>query len=933
MIFSKFFQPKYKHKDPLIRIQAIEALTASEPENKSVLHELAFNDGDSRVSVAALNKLNNFDLWWKMMEIAKDARLSKHARNKVENALLGDNDVEISDSARKSFIRECNNGSLLETLVQKNAVDISDTELFLAVLAKINKPQLSMRILLNTNNEALQEALFAQVSDEADLIRIAKKATNPSLLSDVNNKLAAIKEAREKPIQLEKDTKLVLSKLLALTEETVFEKFVTVKSALQEQFNLYQQQFAILDSAVSDSFQEKYQQIEQKLQRRSEQLKGDWDIQQELERTSAALNSAKEKCDSVLSSVSDALTNRVAEITSEDLQVFNQRIAEAEAELNQMLQSKLTEAEYRGIEKQVNKLLQSRSSLASLPALQDALQQAAELLNQFRELALPEDSSQIEAAQSYLDDIRSQWRELSRQFNSIWPATLENDWQARIKEWQAALSKLRKELNEATARVRGKFNAINRAVDLGRFKQAMRNYESAKKDFMALPDAQQNRLERQFDKVREQIENLKDWQEYIAAPKKPELLRELEQLVLNPIEPEAQAERVKELRKEWNSLGVVENDADEALNKAFNLACEEAFKPCREFYAEQEKQRDDNLKAKQSLLQELAGAAQDDMAELSKSLRHMQNKWKEIGAVDYKFLDTLNDQYQQVVTPIKDKVNAFHQDNTAQKKALLEKAKGLLEDEDWKAATDTAKKLQESWRKIGFAGHKQENSLWSEFRAVNDKVFARRQEAITAQQEQDNEQIAALTQELQQQADSIDEQASRAAIEAFVNVELKEKLDSLQQFPKRLSGDAIAFAVKLKKQLEEKLLYLGDSQRSEQYQAVFAVLENWRQDGVPAGADELPNYWRQAFATLNASEQGLASFDRHQLLLLMELLDNRASPEGEEQARKTMQLQLMTLKLQEGISLEMDELLRAWITIGKLSEQDIELLPRIKKIF
>ena len=100
MIFSKLFQPKYKHKDPLVRIQAIGTLSAEESQHKSVLHELAFNDSDNRVSVAALNKLNNFDLWWKMMEISKDERLARHARSKVEDALLGKNDIAISPKAR-----------------------------------------------------------------------------------------------------------------------------------------------------------------------------------------------------------------------------------------------------------------------------------------------------------------------------------------------------------------------------------------------------------------------------------------------------------------------------------------------------------------------------------------------------------------------------------------------------------------------------------------------------------------------------------------------------------------------------------------------------------------------------------------------------------------------------------------------------------------
>lgn len=917
----------------MVRIQAIENLTSSEPQNKSILHELAFNDSDSRVSVAALNKLNNFDLWWKMMEIARDSRLAKHARNKVEQALIGSNDIEISENARKSFILECKNNSLLETLLQKNAIDEQDAVLYSSVLRRLNKPQLTLRTLIDTQNQELQGILFDEIRSESDLNKIAKKAKSEKLVAMANERLSAMKEAKEKPVQLEKDVKLVLSKLLALTDEVDFQKFVDVKSDLEKQFEVQKQQFAILDEAVATTFHDKLTQIQEKLSRKAQMLKGDWDAQQELERTSAALKSAREKCEAVLHSISDALTSRIADITLGDLEQFNEQISSAENQLNEMLHSNLTDAEHRGIEQLINKLMTSRTSLDSLPALQQALQQANEMLEHFKSLSLPDDVSQIEAAQSYLDEVRDRWKDLKFKFNNIWPASLDSDWNSQIGQWQKSLSQVRKELNERVSKVRGRLNSIGRSIDNGRFKNAMRTYEGARVEFLALPEGQQARLSRQFEKVKDQIENLKDWQEYIATPKKPELLREIEQLVLNPIDPETQAERVKELRKEWNSLGVVDTETDEVLNKAFNLACEEAFKPCREFYAEQEKQREDNLNAKRNLLTELSQISQDNIVELSKSLRNMQSKWKEVGSVDYKFLDELNEHYQKVVNPIKEKVNAFHQDNAEQKKKLLVKAEELLNLDDWKDATETAKKMQEQWRNIGFAGQRIENKLWAEFRGINDKLFAKREAAMNEQTQVELDKIANIQQTLEQAAASLEDSSSRAEIESYLTESLKLTLEELQQFPKKLNAKTFSYAQSLKQKLEEKLLYLGDSERSGQYQSLFDSIEKWQSDVVPEEVEELPNFWRQAFYTSNASDQGLSAFSRHQLTVLTELVEDKPTPAEDEAVRKEMQLQLMTLKLQDGISLELDELLRSWIAAGPLSQSDMPLLERVKTVF
>lgn len=933
MIFSKLFQPKHKHKDPLVRIQAIEVLTSSEPANKSILHELAFNDSDSRVSVAALNKLNNFDLWWKMMEIAKDARLAKHARTKVEEALVGGNDVDISEKAKKAFILECKNSSLLETLLQKNAIDENDTNLFASALQKINKPQLTLRTLINTKNEELQTKLFNEIRSDNDLIRIVKKASNSKLVEMANIRLDAIKDAKEKPQILEKDVKLTLSKLLALTDEVDFKKFIELKTDLEKQFEMQKQQFSIIEEPLTETFTNKYANIQEKLDRKSHMLKGDWDAQQELERTSAALKSAREKCEAVLSNVSEALTSRVEEITLGDLELFNQQLSGAENDLNQMLHSKLNEAEHRGIEQLINKLMSSRTSLDSLPALQQTLSQATDMLKQFKVLSLPDDISQIEAAQSYLNEIRDRWKDLKFNFRNIWPDALEGAWREQIAQWQKSISQLRRELNDSVSKVRGKLNNIVRSIEQGRYKNAIRAYDSAKTEYLNLPESQQARMSRQFEKVKEQIENLKDWQEYIATPKKPEILREIEQIVLSPIDPESQAERVKDLRKEWNSLGVVETETDEVLNNAFNLACEEAFKPCREYYAEQEKHRDDNLKAKQSILQQLSEVSHENVVELSKALRHMQSKWKEVGSVDYKFLDELNAQYQSIVNPIKAIVNNFHQENAQQKKALLGKAEELLAQEDWKGATDAAKQLQEKWRDIGFAGQRLENKLWADFRAINDKLFAKKAAAFNEQVQVDTAKIASIQTELESKATEFENVTSRSEIESFLNGELKAILEELQQFPKKLNGKTFGFGQKLKQKLEEKLLYLGDSERAGQYHSVFDVLQNWKNDMVPEEVEELPNFWRQAFYNSNASERGVASLSRHQLTVLMELLENKESSEQDTDIRKAMQLQLMTLKLQEGISLELDELLRAWISLGLINESDRPLLLRVKAVF
>ena len=90
MIFSRIFAPSHQSPKPEKRMQAIESLSPEKAQEKTILHELAFNDEDANVSLAALEKLNSFVLWLKMSQIAKQSRVKKAAEKKVNAALLGE---------------------------------------------------------------------------------------------------------------------------------------------------------------------------------------------------------------------------------------------------------------------------------------------------------------------------------------------------------------------------------------------------------------------------------------------------------------------------------------------------------------------------------------------------------------------------------------------------------------------------------------------------------------------------------------------------------------------------------------------------------------------------------------------------------------------------------------------------------------------------
>ncbi|MDT9694297.1 hypothetical protein Q5762_39380, partial [Streptomyces sp. P9(2023)] len=70
---------------------------------------------------------------------------------------------------------------------------------------------------------------------------------------------------------------------------------------------------------------------------------------------------------------------------------------------------------------------------------------------------------------------------------------------------------------------------------------------------------------------------LESLQHYIATPRKQTLLAEMQPLAaLEVTDAKARSEQVKLARANWNSLGKAEPAQEEALNQAFDIACEAA---------------------------------------------------------------------------------------------------------------------------------------------------------------------------------------------------------------------------------------------------------------------------------------------------------------------------------------------------------------------
>jgi DNA repair protein SbcC/Rad50 len=937
MIFNRFFRSKHLDPNPQVRIQAIAKLDKQLAAQKTVLHELAFNDPDAGVSLAALHKLDSFPLWYKMAETAKDERVQKKSQQVVEQLLFDESNTTLSEKEKRNFISQSKDLRLLEKCVLLPWIQADDA-LCRLILKRLDKPQLVEKILIDSPNESLQLALLNELSDESQshklLNKLSKKARSAKVRSAAYELSNQWQQRSLIPAAVEKDTRMVLAKLLALKDSTNLPHIQSQWQMLREQYAQQAAQFSYLSDVKAHEFSEKWQDLNRKLESVVARLQPEWEAL-------AAEQALHARIDQQLAHSEQALGNIDAHLNAAGMSLAESDRQTLQADLQthqRALQTLLSQAQMRPqvhmrISALLERLATKQASLDNLPAYQLCIDEAQRLLQQFSALNLPSDSSQLDAAQQYLREVKQQWREITARFTDNLPSSLVQAWQHQVRQWQQASKTLNDKINQDVLRCRNKLRAIDNLVSQGRFRLAIDLYGRVSQWYQALPEKQQTQLDKAFAKAKEQVEDLQDWQEYIAAPRKPALLNQAEQLVAEPLAIEQQAQAVKRLRQQWNSLGVIDNEADQALNLAFDTTLELAFAPCRAHYELQEQQRAANLEQKNTILQQLQRLAESSVhgKELSKQLNQIQQQWRNVGEVGHQQRQALNQQFHALLSPLKNKVQDMFANNAELKQHLITKAEKLLSQESLQDAVEEVKKLQQQWKAIEHAGHKVEEGLWTSFRAACDSVFAKRQAQQHAALQAANQHVQQVKTQLATSKEVLTRATNKAELDAFVE-QVGKVTELLHNLPESVSDKEQQGLKRQIADIEElhkkRLSQLHQAQVQQQYQTLFHALEQWQdKDSLPVEVNELANHWQQAF---NAS---VSIHSRHTLTIMLELCLDKASPNSDQAKRQAIQMQMMAAKLQDGELPSADELLKQWIACGPVSKTEQGYLARIQGLF
>lgn len=860
-------EPKWQSPKSQKRIEALADLDLAQEKDAGILLKLAREDSEPAVRRAAIAFLTDADVITQIQKRDLEASVRDAALQRLHDILSG----KVSALALEQRLERVQRITAPQTLIHLiREADVMDIRL--AAVAKLDDEMYLDDIARNSTIAKLRLAAAGRITTPALLESLAEASRQKD-----KNVYKALRARLDEQSRLEKATQAHQEKCESLCAAMEAHARSALNPLYAAKAENLRQQWQELPTVPSAANTERFEtalalalrqigEVQAAEQRRADEAQAREELQQCVATLEATLAEYQGQEDFDLPSLAALCkTQRLRWELATELQAAPAELAKRQANAS----ISLARLEAMLLQWQQDRLM-VEGTLARLHEAGDeekqaSLQALADVQKNYREYGLP----------------------LPQLLNSIpgqpAPAIAAETRPARADDSakQEQRQKLQKLLGE-----------IASSVEAGNSKDASKQLRKAQEL------AREHHLhDAKLAELSEQVRELKSWAGYAVQPKKEALLEKMRALLTHEMEPDDKADAIHALQEEWKALGVADPSVEQPLWEQFKALGDQAYEPCRAHFAAQRELREQNLKKRGELCQQLQSYADalpenPDWKKHEAIIRTARQEWQSYQPSDRQKTRPLQERFNALLKKLED----FHRDvqkkNESAKQLLVQRAQRLHELQDSRSACDQAKALQQEWKTIGAGQHKTDQRLWQEFRTASDAVFAKRDGEFKAKQEARDaltQQAGELLQAMQALAISADikaltSEASRLE-EAFQALELpRDKSDGL-----RRQFDAA------RKQFENA----GREQANQaRMRAQSEKVEQWMARSVEAA-------------------DGIALQDEKaaQLLLDLEiLLEIPAQPELQEarRARQMQRLQTQGLRKQSGeqTRLLLDDLLK-----------------------
>ncbi len=432
----------------------------------------------------------------------------------------------------------------------------------------------------------------------------------------------------------------------------------------------------------------------------------------------------------------------------------------------------LGSAPAEGADSKSNRIGEMRSALQDAHGLANALQAR----QQWLEALHPTDSARAEP-----NDLVAEWQNLPMVGHAAIARTLD----AAFASWQhsdtaarasIAQQKIQQKREESKADHRVKAENLEKQVaeaeaalaggHIAEVAPLLNSIDAAIKSFS--PD---RKVVARIEALQAEYARLKGWQHWGGGRVREDVVAEAEALAKASTEPKlalkAHADSIEKLRERWKELDKLGGATNKQLWQRFDAALKTAYTPVAEQLAKLKAARNENLDARRKLIAALdaialaaepvaaapdaaaspgtdsaaPAAAPTDWRAIARSLDHFQTEWRKLGPVQHtvprKAQDSLAKQLAASVSRLETPLNELRLVERLKREKLIERAAALSSDARGKDTINKVRELQAEWQQHAKGlplPRNIENALWLQFKAATDAVFAARDAAHAARE-------------------------------------------------------------------------------------------------------------------------------------------------------------------------------------------------------
>jgi len=744
MIFDKLVKPKWQHRNPDVRKQAVES-----SDDIALLTEIAQQDESSIVRRTAIRKLDDLNLLEKLAKEDADSSIRELSSQRFRQLLCGQKTSSLNLDTRKTWIEQSNEAELLEYVAEH----AQEFELRLIALNKIDRDSLLGDIAINDSVAEIRLAAIEKITQQSTLERVYKTARNKDkrVSRIAKEKLDTVLAALARPGIVKEECEAICQRLEKLNQKQGKDLNIASK-----EFQQLQTRWQTIEKEVDTDGKTQFETLKQTFEKILAAYQAEQAKILEREAVQKPIRSAKQQvCEQldVLQTDMQALrtsheVNDVAAIKTR-LQTLHQQwhdIATLDSSTEEQHWQHRFERGYNAVENQQVELQTQEEMAKQL----DAICQEVE--------ALLENDGALN--KNKLKSIRERWTAITQPQASIAViADLNQRYEEAITKLDVNLKAVSQKRDKVAQELKQTLTDLEAKLELGELHNALPLEQEARealKHVEGISTKRYQELEKRLHACVVKIKELRSWERWGDNLERQRLCEDMEKLAAESENTSEDAEgndlediarRIREAQKAWKKLG--STDYSHALWERFNKACNIAYKPCKVYFQEQATLRKENQAKKEVLCQEVAEFADQidwedpNWKEIHHFARDAEKQWYSIGTTDRKTRKTLKEAFDAAMKTINENLEAERKENLESRQELINAVKAAQAISDINKAIEEVKHLQSQWYVSVPGKRKDERELWKKFREECDKVFDRRKQEQEERQKERNNNLKA----------------------------------------------------------------------------------------------------------------------------------------------------------------------------------------------